>query len=149
MGRETKAPDKRLIGLVVWQTARSVARHLNVRLARLNLNGGLYPFFRALYEEDGLTQSQLAERVQMRSSRVVVVVRELEQKRWIKKTKHPRDRRKVFLHLTTAGRRFYRMARPEVLGMTRQLLRGIAGEERETLLQLLDRVRKNAEAPPK
>lgn len=55
------------------------------------------------------------------------------------------DRRKVALHLTQAGQDVFEVLVKKVLFMENQLLDGFSAQEKETLLSLMTRVRKNAE----
>jgi DNA-binding MarR family transcriptional regulator len=54
--------------------------------------------------QEGLTQVELAERMRVEKASLTGLLNSLEKKRLIARARNPRDRRKVNLRLTPAGR---------------------------------------------
>ncbi len=55
------------------------------------------------------------------------------------------DRRRAVLRLTDSGVEVFNRLIPKVVALEEQLLEGLSHDERETLLRLMEKVRKNAE----
>ena len=73
-------------------------------LAELGLTYPQYLAMLALWEEDGVTVSDLGERLQLDSGTLTPLLKRLETAGLIKRLRDPRDERQVRLHLTPAGR---------------------------------------------
>ena len=73
------APEE-TVGFLLWDTTRAFTTRFSKRIARHGVTFGLWPFLRALWEEDGLTQRQLSERVRMKGSTTVAAVNRLEER---------------------------------------------------------------------
>ena len=54
------------VGFLIWDANRAMNREFSERIARHGVSLGLWPFLRALWEGDGLTQRELSEKVRMK-----------------------------------------------------------------------------------
>ena len=50
------------IGFLIWAANRAMNREFSERIAQHGVTLGLWPFLRALWEADGLTQRELSDR---------------------------------------------------------------------------------------
>lgn len=131
------------IGFLMWDTTRKISREFAALIAKHQINSGLVPFLRGLYQQDGLTQRQLADMVQMRGSTTLAALRELERLKLIRRSNSRHDGRKNHVHLTARGRMLCAKIVPEAVQFNRRLLHGIRGDEQSILRDLLRRMRDN------
>src|SRR5438105_2703615 len=68
------------IGAAVRLTHRHFAQHLQERLVPYDIPVGMWFFLRALWEEDGLTQRQLSQRVGSMEQTAVEQLRNMERR---------------------------------------------------------------------
>jgi DNA-binding MarR family transcriptional regulator len=62
-------------------------------------------FLRVLWDEDGLTQAELSDRVGLTTATTVVALNTLAKKRLVERRRHQSDSRKFVIKLTSRGRR--------------------------------------------
>lgn len=136
-------PAEETIGFLIWDASRAFTREFTQRITRHGLSFGLWPFLRALWEEDGLTQRQLSERVRMKGPTTVAAINRLEAKGFVKRVADPHDGRKINVYLTDKGRRTFDVAMPEVEAVNRRGLARLAKADQETLKTYLRTIRAN------
>lgn len=144
-------PDDQLapedtVGFLLWDTTRAFTTRFSRRIARHGVTFGLWPFLRALWEEDGLTQRQLSERVRMKGPTTAAAVNRLEERGLVRRIHNQRDGRKINVFLTPEGRRIYDVVMPEVAAINRQGIAGLSESEQEELKRLLRGLRGNMTA---
>ena len=94
---------ERSIGSQVRRTARLFAQDLQAALAPQDVPVGMWYFLRVLWEQDGLTQREISERVGATAPTAVEQLRNMEKRGLISRRANPDDRRKVHFELTEAG----------------------------------------------
>ncbi len=139
------APEE-TVGFLLWDTTRAFTTRFSKRIARHGVTFGLWPFLRALWEEDGLTQRQLSERVRMKGPTTVAAVNRLEERGLVKRAHNEHDGRKINVFLTPKGRRIYDLVMPEVAAINLQGIAGLTESEQEELKRLLRGLRGNMTA---
>lgn len=143
MRRAPTLPLEESLGFQVRDLNRLMQRALAERIAPAGVTSGAWYFLRVLWEEDGLTARELAQRLGMQEPTAVIALRGMEEAGWITRTRSADDRRKVHVHLTPAGRALRERLLPEARGVIAAATRGLTVEERDTLLALLRRARGN------
>jgi DNA-binding MarR family transcriptional regulator len=143
MRRAPTLPLEESLGFQVRDLNRLMQRALAERIAPAGVTSGAWYFLRVLWEEDGLTARELAQRLGMQEPTAVIALRGMEQAGWITRTRSEDDRRKVHVHLTPAGRALRERLLPEARAVIAEATRGLTAEERATLLALLRRARGN------
>ena len=98
------AAPRESIGFVVRQVYRGFARSLETRIAREGVSIGMWFVLRMLWEEDGLTQRQISERVGINAPTVVTAIDSMERAGIVRRVPNRRDRRKTNVFLTRRGR---------------------------------------------
>ena len=88
-----------------------------------------------------ITQSELARMMGIERSGLVAIVDELEGKGYLRRVPVPRDRRVQALVPSAAGRKAYAEAIAAVRTHEDRLLAGMSADEKETLLDLLRKIR--------
>ena len=97
-------PMEQSIGSQVRRTHRQFAQALQAALAPQDIPLGMWYFLRALWEEDGLTQREVSERVGATAPTAVEQLRNMEKRGLISRRASEADRRKVHFELTPEGR---------------------------------------------
>lgn len=143
MTRRNRLAPEETIGFLLWDTTRAFTSRFSERIARHGVTFGLWPFLRALWEEDGPTQRELSERVRMSGPTTVAAINRLEKLGMVRRLNNTRDGRKINVFLTAKGRETYDLAMPDVEAINRQGLRRLSTAEQETLKDLLKRLRGN------
>lgn len=89
---------------LVSQLAKEFARALQVRAEGLGFSAGQFPILLELWEEQGLTQKQLLERVAVEQATMANTLSRMERDGLIERKPHPNDRRAQLVFLTAKGR---------------------------------------------
>ncbi len=122
------------------QVGAHAASQFAERLGVLGLTPPDAGILRLLRIAAGLSQQELAAKLQIHPSRMVAIVDKLEKRGLVERRANPDDRRLYSLHLTQAGgdalEKIGRVAREH----QEALLSSLSSEERDTLATLLSRV---------
>ena len=142
MTRAPTLPLEESLGFQVRDLNRLMQRALAQRIAPAGVAPGAWYFLRVLWEEDGLTQRELATRIGMQEPTAVIALRGMEEAGWITRIRSAEDRRKVHVHLTPAGRALREALLPEAKAVIGLATQDMTAEEVATLLALLRRARR-------
>ena len=140
---DAPSPKEQTLGYLLWDATRHFTREFARRIARHGLNFGQFPFMRELWEEDGLTQRELAERAGMRGPTVVAAIQWLESHGMVRRERSAHDRRKTHIFLTPKGRDIFRKVVPEIQFINDTLTHEFSAAERAELHVLLGKLRDN------
>jgi MarR family transcriptional regulator, transcriptional regulator for hemolysin len=131
-------------------TFRTFARALEQRTIEYGITIGQWRFLRELWREDGITQRELSERLDMREPSTVAAVRSLQAAGLIRRVRDPLDRRKIRVYLTPRARRLRKPLLGHVRDVNRLATTGISERDleitRRVCQQLIDNLR-SATAP--
>jgi DNA-binding MarR family transcriptional regulator len=144
--REIDYPLAFSIGAAIRLTHRQFAQDLQERLAPHDIPVGMWFFFRALWEEDGLTQRQLSQRVGSMEQTTVEQLKNMERRGYIQRRRSLDDRRKIHVHLTESGRALKNQLLPFAREVNEVALEGLSDGEIGFLRLVLDRIRGNLAA---
>jgi DNA-binding MarR family transcriptional regulator len=133
------------IGADLRHTHRSLVQDLQDRLEAVGLPIGMWYFLRVLWEEDGLTQRELSQRVGSMEPTTVEQLRNMEARGLIERRRSVDDRRKMHVHLTPEGVALKKTLLPIGGAVNATALSGLSGEEIASLRGLLNRLRHNLE----
>jgi DNA-binding MarR family transcriptional regulator len=142
MKRVAPLPLEDSLGFQVRDLNRLMQRALAQRIAPAGVAPGAWYFLRVLWEEDGLTQRELATRIGMQEPTAVIALRGMEEAGWITRIRSAEDRRKVHVHLTPAGRALREALLPEAKAVIGLATQDMTAEEVASLLALLRRARR-------
>ncbi len=131
------------VGFLLSDTVRTMTRAFAARIAIHGVGMGIFQFLRILWEDDGLTQAELAERTRMRGPSAAGALHELERRGFVRRTPDPHDRRKIRVVLTRRGRQLYDLVMPDIDLTNRVMLDGISAAEQRSLKLMLHRMRRN------
>lgn len=122
---------------------RAFVRALADELAPHGITTSQWAVLRALWQEDGLTQVELANRLMVEKASLTAVLQSLATAGLISRARNARDKRKVNISLTAAGRRLKQRLLPLGGRINQRATRGIAASEVGRLENLLSKVQGN------
>lgn len=135
-------PDASVLQLL-RMTHRSSARLLQSRILPHGVTIGMWYFLRVLWEEDGLTQRELSQRVGMVEATTVTAINAMAARNLVRRQGDPTDRRKRHVHLTEEGRKLQFTLLPHAAEVNRIASRGISEEDVERVRTTLAAMRRN------
>jgi MarR family transcriptional regulator, organic hydroperoxide resistance regulator len=126
----------------------NVVRVLRARVDRALQQSGLrlgqYQVLRHLWDDDGLTPREIADRLTVEMPTVTRTVQRMVRDGLVERQAHPDDARSVRIYLTKRGADL-RAQLAEIIGeQTERALRGFAPQERASFVQMLERITENS-----
>ncbi|WP_245687470.1 MarR family winged helix-turn-helix transcriptional regulator [Streptacidiphilus griseoplanus] len=109
-------------------------------LAPLGIHPRQFGLLNLLIEENGRSQHQLAEPLNVHRNVMVGLVDEMERRGLVERRRHPTDRRAHAVHVLPAGRSLHTEAEALVNGFEAELLGSLEPDEAQTFVALLKRV---------
>ncbi len=138
---EREQPE--LLDFLLAQVARLHYIRAHALLEAIGLYRGQPPLLHALWEQEGQTHTELAERLGLAPATVTRMLQRMERAGFLVRAADAADQRVSRVYLTPAGRAI-RAAVEEVWEtMERETFAGLTDEERATLRRLLSRIRDN------
>ena len=146
-GPEPVLPLSASAGYQIRATHRLVQRALQARVEPYGVTLGMWYFLRVLWDGDGLTQSELSQRVGTMEPTTLSAIRDMERSGFVRRVRHETDRRKINVYLTEEGRGLRTVLMPHAVQVIDQLLRGLTEREVTMLLSLLAVMQRNMAEP--
>jgi DNA-binding MarR family transcriptional regulator len=124
----------------VIRVAKQLGHFLGDRLAPLGLHPGQERLLSALWEEQGLSQSELVERLSVQPPTVTTALQRLERGGFVYRELDAQNRRISRVYLTDKGRDCEAPVRALFAEAERVFLGDLSRAERARLVAMLDRV---------
>ncbi|QCI96543.1 MarR family winged helix-turn-helix transcriptional regulator [Agrobacterium larrymoorei] len=121
------------------QLAKTFSRALHKRAAALGFSPGQFPVLLELWNEDGLTQRQLLDRVDIEQATLANTLSRMERDGLIERKPHPNDRRAQVIKLTEKGLSLEQQAIAASRATDDTILQGLLKFERQLLLEYMGR----------
>jgi MarR family transcriptional regulator, organic hydroperoxide resistance regulator len=93
------------IGKLLRLAHMAFSREFRIRLARHGVTFGEFVHLERLWDEDGVTQTELSHRVGIVTASSTQIIGTLEKRGFISRKRNHQDRRHINVFLTTTGRR--------------------------------------------
>jgi DNA-binding MarR family transcriptional regulator len=126
-----------------WATKRAIAEAAEAAFSQHGVRAGQQFILERLWETDGQTPGELAKALGLATPTVTRTATRMEAAGLLRRQAHPSDARLVRLCLTERGRRLEKTLDQERRRLTERALRGLADDEREQLVRLLETIRTN------
>ena len=143
--RDHYTSTRESVGFVVREVYRSFARCLQPRIAREGVSIGMWFVLRMLWDEDGMTQRELGERVGINGPTMVTALNSMERAGLVKRVQNRIDRRKINVFLTERGRKLKRKLWPMAADVLTVGLAGLTRNQVLSLNKMLTQIRLNLE----
>jgi DNA-binding MarR family transcriptional regulator len=135
-------PD-RGIGNRLGRAERAFRYKLQDLLAAYDVTASQWLHLRALSEEDGLTQTELSQRLGIEKASSTAVLATLEARKFVRRVRNVRDRRKANLFLTDSGAMFLAQLFPCAVTVNDVAKRGLSQAELVVFLHVLETMTEN------
>ncbi len=136
------------LGYLTRINFRAFSRALEKLTLTHGVSAGQWRFLRVLWDEDGITQRELAERTGTTEATTVRSVNGLLKSGLILRRREKDDRRKMKITLSARGRRLRNELLPMVIEVNERALKGISKKDVETTRRVLLRTYANLTANP-
>jgi DNA-binding MarR family transcriptional regulator len=130
-------PPSRSVGYLVRQTHRAFTRALQARIAPHGVSIGMWYFLRVLWQEDGISQRELSQRVGMMEPTTASALNNMERKGFVRRVRNRADRRVVNVFLAERGRALRQELLPLAVAVNEAALRGVSTGELGTFRAVL------------
>jgi len=142
-GRGFDANTDNSIGYLLRDSARRILDDLTARLETHGITLPQYFVLRELWQEEGLMQRELANRVGVLEPTMVTTLDALERLGLILRVRSTVDRRKTHVQLTAEGRKMRAILHGYAADVLDRALAGISNDEIAELRRLLQLIKGN------
>jgi len=132
-----------LLSRATWAMNNSVNRMLREN-GLADISVAYFAVLHALWEMDGLSISDLGERVQLEKSTMTSLIDRMEGAGLVRRDDHPTDRRAYRICITTRGRELEEKLDQVVTEAYNHLTRGIPEKDLQTAIEVLKSIMNNA-----
>jgi len=133
------------LGYQIRYAYRAFVKALAEELGPHRVTTSQWSALRVLWQNEGLSQVQLAQRMMVEKASLTPVLAAMEAGGLITRSRNPDDKRKISISLTVAGRRLKEKVLPLGARINKRATRGLSAAESDQLLALLDKVMANLE----
>lgn len=130
-------------GFLISDVARLMRTTYDRRVRELGLTRSQWWVLTLLFRNDGVTQSELAELLEIERPTLGRLLDRLEAKGWVRREHDSRDRRAWRVHLTDAVEPAMRKLRKVASELRSDALAGLSAQERERFVDTLLAVKAN------
>jgi len=134
---------ERNFGFLVHDIARLMRTNYDRRVKRLGLTRSQWWVITNLYRNDGLTQSELAEALDIERASLGRLLDRLEANGWVRRRPCHRDRRAKRVRLTSEVGQVMREMRAIAAGLRSDAMSGLAPGEQEAFVDVLLAIKSN------
>lgn len=128
--------DKSL-AYVINRLSRQLTQALNDELKSHGVAPGQFPVLLCLWEQDGLTQRELYERVKIEQATMSNTLKRMERDCLIYREPDPADRRSMRIHLTGMAKKLEEKLIKGAKTVNKTALDGLKKKERKQLMEML------------
>lgn len=136
-------PEPHTLDFLLAQVSRLHYQRAHGLLESLGLGRGQPPVLHLLWEQDGLTHGELAERLGLTPATISRMLQRMEKNGFVQRRPDPTDQRVSRVYLTEAGRDVRARLQAIWEQMEIENFAGFSDEERAVLRDLLFRIRGN------
>ncbi len=137
--------DSLSVGYLVRYAHRAFVKALAQELEPHAILAAQWSVLRILWDIEGLTQVELADRMRVEKASLTGVLEGMERRGLILRVRNAEDRRKINITLTVQGRRLKADLLPHAARINRKAARGMTETEAAQLRRLLAKLIQNLE----
>jgi len=129
--------EARYLAFLIMEAARLQRTVFDRRVRKIGFTRTQWMALRRVGDQPGVSQSELAELLEVEKATAGRVIDKLETFGWLERRPDENDRRVKRVYLTELGRRIHSDITPIAEAMVEEELSGLSRKERETLTDLL------------
>lgn len=133
-------------GFLLTDSARLLSKLVDRRLQPFGLTRAQWAVLAILNRHDGLSQSELADELEIEKSTVGRLIDHVEANGWIERRPMPSDRRLWLVHLTDRAKSLIETVMAVILATRAEMLRGLSSEQQQHLSHGLVFLKANLQA---
>ena len=138
--KNSKFSTEQSIAYLIRDLTRQFSRTLQKDIAPYGILLGQYHFLRVLWEQDGITQRELAMAVGMKESTTFTALAGMESLELVQRQRDVGDRRKMIVTLTPKGKKLESILIPLAKAVNNKALQNFSDTETEQLRNLLGKL---------
>ncbi|MFN3015966.1 MarR family winged helix-turn-helix transcriptional regulator [Vibrio coralliilyticus] len=127
-------------GWLIHVVANDAAKTFDTELKKHGLTLALWPTLMCLWEEEGLTQRDIAQKSKVENSTTTRTLDKLENLGLVERQPDPNSRRAFRIYLTDEGRALKETLVPIPMAINQKLLSSLEPEERGEIIRLLQKM---------
>jgi len=131
------------LGFLISDVGRLLRREFDARARRIGVTRAQWRTLKILARQPGCNQGMLAEMMEVEPITVARMIDRLEEAGLVERRRDPADRRAWRIHLTAASEPMIDQLRTIGEDLGDDALSGLSGVERETLQDMIERIRLN------
>ncbi|MCW8335416.1 MarR family transcriptional regulator [Vibrio sp. SCSIO 43135] len=135
-----KFDRQRSFGWLINVVANDAAKKLDTELKKHGLTIALWPPLMCLWEEEGVTQREIAQKSKVENSTTTRTLDKLENLGLVERQADPNSRRSFRIYLTDEGRALREKLLPIPVGINQDILSTLEAEERDELIRLMQKL---------
>ncbi|MET0232751.1 MAG: MarR family transcriptional regulator [Rhodanobacteraceae bacterium] len=128
---------------MLHDATRQLRKHFDRRATRLQLTRAQWRALKATSRQEGLSQAELADYLDMEAIPVGRVIDRLEKTGFVERRSDPTDRRRWRLYLTPKAHAIVGEMEDIATGLREDALRGVEGSDLDALMRVLGRIKEN------
>ena len=133
----------RSIGLLIARVALIHRARVSEYLSGLHLYVGQEMLLKCLWNQDGLSQKEIADLMGIQAATATRMVIRMERSGFVERKTDPEDQRVSHVYLTNLGRSLQSAVEEGWIAIEQQILEGFSLEERRLLRRYLEQIYKN------
>ncbi|MDN3696050.1 MarR family transcriptional regulator [Vibrio genomosp. F6] len=137
---ETKFDRQSSFGWMINVIANQAAKKFEVELKKHGLTVALWPTMMCLWEEEGITQRDIALKSKVENSTTTRTLDKLEKLGLVERQADPNSRRSFRIYLTEKGRAMEKDLLVLPAQVNRELLRSLDADEQVDMIRLLQKM---------
>lgn len=145
-GPGPKLPLDASVGCQVRITHRLIQRALQARISRHGVTLGVWYFLRVLWQENGIIQGELSNRIGTMEPTTMSAIMAVERAGIMHRVRNAQDRRKINIFLTDRGRSLEALLLLAGIAVVGTAVQGIPAAKVSRLLGLLGTMQRNLDA---
>ena len=138
-------PLEKSFGFLIRKTYHTFLKVLEERISKQNVTIQQWFFLRVLWEEDGLTQRDLSNRVGITASTTVAAMKVMQCRDFIRCRTDKTDKRRKKVFLTEAGRKLENILLPEAYEVHLISREGLSQKQLESTHKVILQMKNNLE----
>jgi DNA-binding MarR family transcriptional regulator len=139
-------PAENSLFYMLHDATRQLRKHFDRRATRLELTRAQWRALKATSRQEGLSQAELADFLDMEAIPVGRVIDRLEKTGFVERRSDPADRRRWRLYLTPKAHAVVGEMEDIATGLREDALRGVERDDLDALMRVLGRIKENLAA---
>lgn len=131
---------KTSFGWMINVLASKAAKKLEAALKKHDLTVALWPTLMCLWEEEGVTQSEISAKSKVENSTTTRTLDKLEALGLVERRADPKSRRSFRIYLTEQGRDIKTRVSPLPMAVNKEMLSSLDEKEQAEMIRLLQKM---------